>query len=560
MTFRLDGKSFRKFLGLLGVFLMLGTAACQPKHTPSISPRSQNETRPNILLFVADALGPELGAYGDRAALTPNIDALAREGVTYVNAYGASGSSGAAWAAMLTGMYPQTLGVIQDWNGPRGWNVAPQPEVKAFPELLRRAGYFTFRVGPKNDPFGGTSGLWDDDERGAGVTWPSIDVPQPFLGVIEATTLPLDDKDAPKPKKKGFFENLFAKKEKPVAPPSIDAARIVAPPYLPDTPAVRAALKARYQRIALLDRQVGEAVARLKQTGALSNTIIIVTARTGAPWPRGERTLYDSGVRTPLIVRYPDGRGRGSVNRALFSGVDLSPSIVSLARQRPMAWVQGRDRLSARPAPPASFAFSIQNRVGAVFERARAVRDGRYLFILNATPKTRLWDLARRGDLYDAVQGQGGAAPSLGPNQTNPRAEIELYDLRADPAQMRNLAADAGHVSDVQRLRAALIAFNGMTPDLSFDSTSDLRDRYQPAGQTPVTAPPVLRLVGNRVVMEALTPGSTIEWRLRETDRWTLYRGPVPLPKGGKLQAKSSRYGFTDSDPQLFDARKEKRK
>jgi arylsulfatase A-like enzyme len=558
MTFGLSGKLFRRAFSILGVILMLGAAACQPKHAPTITPRAKTETRPNILIFVADALGPELGAYEDPAALTPNIDALAREGVTYASAYAASGSSGAAWAAMSTGLYPQTLGVIQDWTGQRGWNVAPQPEVRAFPELLRRAGYFSFRVGPKNDPFGGASAQWDLDIRTAGVTWPAVDIPQPFLGVVEMTTLPLDDEDAPKAKPKGFFESLFAKKEKPVAPPVVDAARIVVPSYLPDTPAVRAALKARYQRIALLDRQVGEAVARLKATGAINHTIIIVTARTGPPWPRAERTLYDSGVRIPLIVRYPDGRAHGTVSRSLVSGVDLAPSIVTMAGLKPMAWVQGRDRLSQRPAPPASFVFSIQNRVGAVFERARSVRDGRYLLILNATPQTRLWELARRGDLYDAVQGQGGAAPSLGPNQTNPRAELELYDLRTDPAQTRNLAADAGHVSDVQRLRAALVAFNAVTPDLSFDSTRELRDRFQPGGQTPVTAAPILRLVNGKVVMEALTPGSTIEWRFDDNDRWKLYRGPVPLPKDGKLQAKSSRYGFGDSDPQLFDAKKKK--
>ena len=559
MTFGMDGNSFKNFLRVVGIFLVLGAAACQPAPEPTITARSQNETRPNVLIFVADALGPELGAYDDPAAITPNIDKLAAEGVTYASAYASSGSQGAAWGSVLTGMYPQTLGIIQDWTGQRGWNVAPKPEVRAFPELLRQAGYHTFRIGPKNDPFGGANALWDVDIRTAGATWVEADVPQPFLGVIEISTLPQDDKDAPKPKKKGFFESLFAKKEKPPAPVVIDPAKIVVPSYLPDTPAVRAALKARYQRIAALDARIGETMERLRRSGALNSTIVMVTARTGSPWPRGERTLYDSGVRIPLIVRYPDGRGRGTVSRALVAGVDIAPSVITLAHGRPMAWVQGRDRLSARPGPAAGFVYSIQNRVGTVVERSRAVRDGRYLFILNEIPATRLWDLARRGDLYDAVAGQGGA-PTLGPNQTNPRAEIELYDLRADPAQVRNLAADPGHIADVQRLRAALEAFNAITPDMSYESTQMLRDRFQPAGQTPVTAAPVLRLVGGRVLMEALTPGSTIEWRHNEKDGWKLYRGPVALPRDGRLEARASRYGFIDSEPQIFDSKKTKKK
>lgn len=552
MTSEFRGGIFTNFLRVIGILLVLGAAACQPAKEPTITARSQNETRPNILIFVADALGPELGAYEDAAAVTPNIDAIAKEGVTYANAYAASGSTGAAWGTMLTGVHPQTLGLIQDWTDGRGWNVAPQPEVKAFPELLRQAGFHTFRVGPQADPFGGSSALWDLNERTGGVSWPQEDIPQPFLGVIELSTLPQDE--APEPKKKGFIESLFAKKEKPPEPVVIDPAKIVVPAYLPDTPALRTAMAARYQRIAAFDARVGEAMERLRKTGALDKTIVIITARTGPPWPRAERTLYDSGVRIPLIVRYPDGRGRGTVSRALVSGADLAPSVMKLAGKQPMAWMQGRDRLSARPDPAATFVFSIQNRVGAVFERVRAVRDGRYLFIRNEAPNARIWDLARRGDFYDAVSGQGGA-PSLGPNQTSPRAEVELYDLRTDPAQVKNLAADAGHVTTVQRLAAALAAFNAMTPDLSFSTTSELRDRYQPAGQTPVTAPPVLKLVRGRVQMEALTPGSAIQWRIDAKDRWKLYRGPIALPKGGKLEAKASRYGFRDSQPQPFAAK-----
>lgn len=555
MTCELRGGIFTNFLRVIGIVLLLGAAACQPAREPTITARSQNETRPNILIFVADALGPELGAYEDAAALTPHIDALAKEGITYANAYAASGSSGAAWGAALTGVHPQTLGLIQDWTGERGWNVAPQPEVKAFPELLRQAGFHTFRVGPQSDPFGGSSAMWDVNDRTAGAVWPDADVPQPFLGVIEVSTLPQDDKDAPKPKKKGFLEGLFAKKEEPPAPVVIDPAKVVVPAYLPDTPAVRTALVARYQRIAAFDARVGATVERLRKTGALNNTIIIVTARTGPPWPRAERTLYDSGVRIPLIVRHPDGRGRGTVSRALVSGADLAPSVMKLAGRQPLAWMQGADRLSATPSPAATFIFSIQNRVGPVFERVRAVRDGRYLYIRNEAPNARLWDLARRGDFYDAVSGQGGA-PSLGPNQTSPRAEVELYDLRTDPAQVRNLAADAGYVATVERMAAALAAFNAMTPDLSFSTTSELRDRYQPAGQTPVTAPPVIRLMRGKVLMEALTPGSAIQWRVDPTGRWTLYRGPIALPKDGKLEAKASRYGFRDSQPQPFDAKK----
>ena len=555
MAFRIADKILKIFLSLVLVGAIAATAACQRDREPQILARSQNETRPNVLIFVVDALGPEIAPYGDRTVPTPNIDRLAREGVTYTRAYAASGSHGAAWAAMVTGVHPQTLGVVQDWTDGRGWTVAPQPEVRAFPELMRQAGYNTFRVGPSADPFGGVGGLWDLNDRSFLAAWPDKDLRPPFLGVVEIPTLPPDESSVTKPREKGFFERIFEKEEPEPTPPAIQDAAIKVPPYLPDTPALRAALKARYQRIAAVDAQIGETLARLEKAGALKDTIIIFTARTGPPWPRAERTLYDSGVHVPLFVRYPDGRGKGTTSRVLFSGVDLAPSVLRLAGLQPMAWMHGRDRLSAKPETASQFVFSIQNRVGAVFERARAVRDGRYLFIRNESPETRLLDIARRGPFYDAIAGQGGA-PSLGSNQTNPRAEIELYDLVADPHQLKNLAADAGRLSEVQRLATALAGFRAVTPDLSTATTQELRDRYRPAGNTPVTAPPALRLVRGRVVMEALTPGSSIQWREDEEAPWKLYRGPVTPPKNGKLEVRATRYGFQDSPVQAFDTEK----
>ncbi|HYE42031.1 MAG TPA: sulfatase-like hydrolase/transferase [Caulobacteraceae bacterium] len=547
----------KTFLALVGVTLALGVTACQREREAQVLPRSQIETRPNVLVFLVDALGPELGAYGDPAAVTPVIDGLAKDGVTFASAYAASGSDGAAWASLMTGMHPQTLGVVQDWTNGRGWPVAPQPEVKAFPELLRQAGYYTFRTGPFHEPLGGTSALWDLNLREAGETWPRTDIPQPFLGVVEISTLP-EDAGAPTSKKrKGFFESVFEDKDDAPKPVAIDAAKISLPPYLSPTPALRGALATRYQRIAAIDAQIGETLKRLEASGALNNTIVIVTARTGPPWPRAERTLYDSGVRIPLIVRYPDRRQNGVVSRALFSGVDLAPSVLKLVGMEPMAWMQGRDRLSVTPAPAADFVFAIQNRVGSVFERSRAVRDGRFLFIRNESVDTRLLDLARRGAFYDAVAAQGGA-PSLGPNQTHPRAEIELYDLRADPHQLKNLAADPGRLAEIQRLAAALGAFNAMTPDLSTATTQELRDRFRPAGQTPATAPPTVREVDGQIVMERLTPGSAILWRVGEKDSWKLYRAPIGVPEGGKLEVKATRYGFRDSVVQPFQAKVEK--
>ena len=104
-------------LGLAGLGLAALVACSPAKREAAFTPAPHDDTRPNILVITADHLGTELGAYGDKAARTPNIDRLAREGVTFTNAYAASGSEDAETAALLTGVHPSTIGVVQEWTG-----------------------------------------------------------------------------------------------------------------------------------------------------------------------------------------------------------------------------------------------------------------------------------------------------------------------------------------------------------------------------------------------------------------------------------------------------------
>jgi len=532
-----------RVLALSGALL---TASCGEKPEATIRPAHPAETRPNILLVVADDLGPELGAYGDKAAVTPTIDKLAREGVLFTAAYAASGSDRPAQAALLTGVQPQTLGAVQDWSGEAGYALAPAPEVKAFPELLRRAGYSTFRIGFAGDPFGAPASLWDQDVADPD-GWLTSDVTGPFFGMVALPTA--EPAQAPKPKQ-GLVETVrgwFAKKEKPSTPTV--ASRIVVPPYLPDTPEVRAALKARYDRVHQGDARLGALLARLEKAGVLNNTVVIVTAENGPDLPRAERTVYDSGVRVPLIVRFPGGRGAGAVRRDPVGGVDLAPSILKLAGVAPLAWMQGADRFAAPAAGP-RYVVSLQGRVDGAGERVRAVRDGRWLLIANEAPELSLASYAPKGAALEALEA-ARKANRLTPVQARlfatPRPTFELYDLQADPHQLTNLIADPARAGDVQRLAAALVGFNRSAPDYSTLAERDLRDRFANGGAAPVTSPPSGAVRAGKLTLETPTPGAAVLWRAGPKSAWRLYTGPVAAPAKAKIEAKAVRYGFKES-------------
>ncbi len=534
-----QGSFARALIAAFAVCTLIAACTSKPHGSGGIGGRQANDTRPNILVIEVDHLGLQLGAYGDAAADTPNIDRLAREGVRFDAMYGASGGENAETAALLTGMQPSTIGMVQEWTGAGAWSVVPPPEIKGYPELARAAGYVTFHVGARADPFGAPGSLWTVDDPRANATWPDAMIAQPFLGVIDLSTLTSAQRGE---KPKGWF----AKRDDGDAK---YAKAVPVPAYLPDTPAVRAALKAEYARVHRVDAQVGDILERLRAAHALDHTIVVFLAKSGPVRPRAERTVYDAGVHTPLIVRWPDGHGRGTVRHDLISGIDVGPAILHMAGVAPRVWMQGQDRLSG-PGAANTYVFTVQNRVDDVYERVFAVRDGRYLYVLNLAPYTPLLTLARGGALADAVAAArktGKLTRTQAAAYGDERSEAELYDLKADPDELNNLADDDAHAGDVARLAQVLNAFAGEAPDYSTWTARDLGDLFKPGGVTPVTAQPQATLRGFSVALSSLTPGASILWRREANQPWSLYTGPIPLHGPTRIGATAVRYGFLES-------------
>jgi arylsulfatase A-like enzyme len=551
--------------GLLAAATLAGCSKPAPVH--QIAARAPAEKRPNVLVILVDHLGPEFDVYGDKLPATPNLDRLAREGVTFTRAYAASGADDASEAAMLTGVFPHAIGMVHEWVDGQVWTVAPPVEIQAAPQTLRAAGYDTFHIGARSDAFGAASILWtqqvSSDLSPGQSPWPPGVLTQPFYGEIDLSTLDTPDED--KAVAHSWLSSLMSvgqQRAREPAVPHVDPQAVSVPAYLPDSHSMRVALARRYETIERTDAQVGAILAALDKAGLSATTDIILTARSGPPVPRGERTLYDSGVHVPLILRRADHAGAGSVRKDLVSGVDLAPSILGLAGLKPFAWMQGRDRFGGG-ADPAHFVYSTQGWIGNAMERAFSVRDGRFLYIHNLAFDAPIFALSRRSPAQLAFRAamlhRPGLTqpPRLTPGQSRilskERPEDELYDLDKDPEQMTNLAEDPHHSGDLERLSTALNAFVASAPDYSSWETHELQDLFRPRGVTPTAAAPTGVVAGGRLTLDSATPGAVILWRLGETAPWKIYTGPIPAADG--LQAKAARYGYLDSLPKSFNAR-----
>jgi N-sulfoglucosamine sulfohydrolase len=421
---------------LLCVLLTAGCAA--PSDHPS--------PRPNILVFIADDQGEgDLCCYGHPVLRTPNIDRIATEGIRYDRAFLTISSCSPSRASILTGRYPHSTGA-PDLHQPLPadqWSVA---------RYLRAAGYHTTAVG-KWHLGGPEKKQWDR--------------------VVDATGADLDTKAlsllSTRPKDRPFF--FWVASTDPHRPfgdtPGVaphDPAKVVVPPYLPDHPLIRKDLALYYDRIVRFDRQVGKILDALSHQGLLDSTFIVYLSDNGMPFPRAKTTLYDSGIRTPFLVRYPKLFRPGSVSRQMVSTVDLAPTLVEIAQGSPTT-MQGRSFL--RSKRDAVFAEANWHDFA---QFTRAVRTDRFLLVRNFYADKPLWNSVDsiQSDTWTGMlemKASGKLTPAQAALFVEPRPEEELYDLEKDPHSLVNVAADPAHGPTLAALRTQLARWMKETED-----------------------------------------------------------------------------------------------
>jgi arylsulfatase A-like enzyme len=429
----------RKSIPLVGALLaiLLIQPACAQNTRLGASPR------PNFLWLTSEDNGPELGCYGDSYANTPNIDALAAKSLRYINCWSNAPVCAPARTTLLTGMYPTSLGAQHMRS-----HVRLPPQVQLYPQLFHEMGYYCTNNSKEDYSVETPEGVWDESSNKA--HWRKRRAGQPFFAVFNSTI--------------SHESKLRTRPHKAIH----DPAKVTIPPYHPDAPEVRQDWAQYYDRITEMDREVGQILQQLQDDGLADSTIVFYYGDHGSGMPRGKRWLYESGLRVPLIVHIPERYqsllkekiAAGSTSERLVSFVDFMPTLLSLAGERPAAILQGKAFLGKYATDVPEYIYGFRDRMDERYDMSRAVRDQKFLYIRNfypqrpqgtfldymfQTPTTRVWK-----QLFDA--GKLDAAQSFF-WKTKPAEE--LYDLEADPYQIKNLAGNADQQATLERLRDA---------------------------------------------------------------------------------------------------------
>jgi arylsulfatase A-like enzyme len=526
------------------------------------------QPRPNIVWISNEDMSPHLGAYGDPLARTPNLDRLAKASIRFTHAFTTAPVCAPSRAAIITGMHQNAIGAqhmrttenrVPELPGP--YEAVPPFYVKAFPEYLRAAGYFTSNRSKTDYQFGVPFTIWDD--LGPKAHWRNRpDKSQPFFSVFNLMVT----------HESQAFPTSPARKGKPLV---TDPAKIQVPPYYPDTALVREELARMYDNIADMDTQVGEILGQLDADGLGDNTIVFYWSDHGDGVPRAKRSLYDSGLRVPLMIRWPKtlagGPAAGAVSDQLVSFVDLAPTVLAIAGVEIPAHLQGRVLVGPKAGPAPEFVFAARDRMDIEYDMMRSARGARFLYIRNFEP-----ELPYAGHIIYRNQSNimqewfrlqaerrlsGPAALWM---RTNRPAE-ELYDTQADPHQIHDLSANPSHRVTLERMRQAVAAWMTRVGDQGLINEAEMIQRMWPGGVQPETARPYF--VARRstetparpetmtlseaaeVAIYVPTQGASIGYTTDEgpSPRWRLYTGPILVDRPMTLRAKAIRYGYKES-------------
>jgi N-sulfoglucosamine sulfohydrolase len=519
----------------------------------SAYPQSSKKKQPNIVWIVCEDLSPHLGCYGDQVTKTPNLDQLATQGVRYTNAYTTAGVCAPSRNAIITGRYQtangahhmRTLGisgVASDAypKGHKSYSALLPLGVLGYPHYLRQAGYYCSNNSKEDYQFLGSPTMWDESSNKA--HWKNRkDKNQPFFSIFNLNIT---------------HESLVWMRDK--EPLLVDPKDVIVPPIYPDDSISRQVIARFLTNAMIMDKQVGEIIKELKEANLYDDTVIFFYSDHGDGLPYYKRELHHRGLHIPLIIKGP-GLVPGTVDDQLISAIDFAPTLLSIAGCQVPKTMQGKAFLGNQKSKQKNkYIFGARDRMDSEVDRVRSVFDGQYNYLKYYMPekpfyqdiKFRLQNKLMPHMLKLRDNGQLNADQMRWFRQTKP--EEELFDIKNDPFELKNLATDPAYAAKLNELRTAHEQWKKDYKDWGeMEEMAMVKQWWNGKETPPLTEPPMLIEKGNKIAITSKTKGASIGYRKSVKDTWTIYDKPIHLAKGDSLYFFAHRVGYTLAEKKI---------
>lgn len=507
--------------------------------------------RPNIIWFMTEDIGCQLGCFGDSVAKTPHLDQLASEGIRFTNVYSVSGVCAPSRSALITGCYPTAIGthnmrVSGTGSKPEGiipHEAVPPAYVRTFTEHLRKAGYYCMNKGKRDYQFEAPRSSWDNLDG----HWDRAPKDKPFFLYFNAFMVTHES---------SIWGNASH-------PQLIHPDNVVLPAYYPDNEIVRKDVARNYSNIAEMDAMMGTYLNDLKDKGLLENTIIVFLSDNGGPLPRGKREIYDAGLKVPMIIRFPGKQNAGETNDELISFVDLAPTMLSLAGVPLPETMHGRAFLGEHKDEPRQYIYAARDRMDTEYDIRRAVRDKRFKYIRNYKPEIGSYQHIQyrlNMDMMNELlrlRDEGVLTDKQMIWFRDSKPEEELYDTWNDPCELTNLAENPEYSDVLENLSKAHDEFEKTYPDYGFIPEAELIKEWWPGLKQPVTMEPEFSIRQDSILsIYCDDAASTISYQVvdrrskpnKNWSAWSVYDKPLAITKNKTVYAVAHRIGYKESN------------
>jgi len=418
-----------------------------------------NKAKPaNVLLIVADDCSYfDISCFGSKNTKTPNIDKIAQNGIKFNRAYNSASMSTPTRHCLYTGIYPMKHGGYANHS-------EVNSDVKSMPHYLGKLGY---RVGiagklhihpAANFPFEYVQGFVencvspDPSYTTDGITeFMNRNNDQPFCLVLASIN--------PHMPSTGGDPSVF------------DRKKLVLPPYFVDTEETREAYARYLAEVHLLDQEVGDAIAILKEKGLYDNTLIIFVSEQGSQFAGAKWTNWSSGVKSAMVAQWPGMIKPGTQTNAIVQYEDILPTIIDIAggkKEKAIDGISILKVLTGKTDKHRKYAFHVHNNIpeGPAYP-IRSVSDGKYRLIWNLTPeKPYVEKHIEKSKWYLTWKDTKTPEAKFIMNRYKHRPEYEFYDIEQDPIEFKNLIDQPEYAKDIKRMKKELIGWMKSQGDL----------------------------------------------------------------------------------------------
>ncbi|MDC1180493.1 sulfatase [Flavobacteriaceae bacterium] len=517
----------------------------------------------NVIWISCEDMGPVLSSYGVKEISTPNIDKLAEEGIKYTNAYSTVGVCAPSRFSIITGMYPARLGAhnmrtgnfytykdpdkltykqnkgVIDKSGINvpEYEVVTPTNIKAFTEYLRNENYYCINNNKCDYQFNSPFTAWD--EVSGNISYKDRPKNTPFFYVKNLMVT--------------HESRIWLRKNEPI---TVNKDILKIPAYYPDIPEVRNDIAIKYSNIQEMDRQVGEIISDLEKNDLLDKTIIFFWSDHGGNLLRQKRAVGNSGLKVPLIIRFPDGYRSGEVDNRIVSLMDLGPTTMSLLGIKPPSFLDGKAFLGKYKTKPRNYAFGSADRFDESTDMQRSVIDGRFVYIKNFMPELPLIyrnKYREQISMNKKIIQMDRDDELIGDSKyifMKSKQDEELYDLKFDPYEVDNIANNPDYKDKLIELRNALNTWQYEIDDKGFINESELINEFWPNMIQPITKPVEITVSDNVISLKCETKGASIGYQIGAqigSQNWKLYNKPFDLSSNQKLATRAIKIGYKAS-------------